>query len=186
MTRQRIVATLAGLSLAAILSNGCFLQTVKLVSIDLGNVSAVNGATLYSRYVDLEAENSTYRDNKDKFSNVEDVAVLGTFKNNLGTGVNAEVWIVRNPSTPLTTEASVRSAGTLVWSLTLGPNESKSLHWDNAADLFNDAGKDAVKDELEGDAVFTLYVIGSTGTYDVTATNASVAVVIGIDPFGAP
>ena len=42
----------------------------------------------------------------------------------------------------------------------------------------------AVKDELEGDAVFTIYVFGSTGTYDVTVTNGVVAALIYIGVVG--
>ena len=189
MTRDRIAPTLAGVALIAMLAGGCILQVVKLVDINLGNISAVNGAASAGKYVDLAAENSTYKDNKDKFSDVVDVAVLGTFKNNLAAPVSADVWIVEKPSSSalLPNLAAVQSAGGIkVWSLALAANETKSLTWDNSAALFTTAGKGALKSELEGDAIFTLYVFGDTGTYNVTATNASVAVMIDVMPLGGP
>lgn len=188
MTRRRLIGTLAGLAALGVLASGC-LQIVKLVKVDLGTLSAVNGAATAGKYVDLASESSTYKDNKGKFSDVADVAVLGTFKNNLATPVSAQVWIVQQPASPalLTDLASVQAAGgVMVWSLALGANETKSLTWDNAAALFTAQGKQALKNELEGDAIFTLYVFGNTGTYDITATNAAVAVMIDVNPVGGP
>lgn len=189
MTRERMVPTLAAIAVLAVLAGGCLLQVVKLVTIELGNISAVNGAASAGKYVDLAAENSTYKDNKDKFSDVVDVAVLGTFKNNLGAAVKADVWIVEKPSGSalLPDLAAVQSAGGIkVWSLALAANETKTLTWDNSAALFTSAGKAALKSELEGDAIFTLYVFGDTGTYSITVTNASVPVMIDVMPLGAP
>jgi hypothetical protein len=154
------------------------------VSVGLGNLSAVNGAASAGKYVDLAAENSTYRDNKDKFESVDDVAVLGTFKNNLSNSVHADVYVVESPASSalLPDLAAVQAAhGVLAWSMTLGPNETRTLSWDASANLMTSAGKRALEDELAGDAKFTVYVFGNTGTYDITVTNASVAVMIVAD-----
>ena len=186
MTRHEKFGIPVALALTLLVSAGC-LQVVKLVDISLGNLSAVNGAASAGKYVDLASENSTYADNKDKFSDVSDVAVLGTFKNNLSSPVSAEVWIVEAPlnSTLLPDRAAVIAAGGVqLWSVALAGNETLNLTWDNSAGLFTNKG--ALESELEGDAVFTLYVFGSTTTYDVTVTGASVAVMIGADLFGGP
>lgn len=185
-TRGRVIAILACLTFVGLIG-GCLIQIVKLVTVEMGNLSAINGASSAGMYVDLAEENSTYADNKDKFVDVVDVAVLGLFKNNLGAAVSADVWIVESPSDPLLLPdlAAVQAAGgKKVWSLSLGPNESKALTWDNSAALFTAAGKAALKNELEEDALFTLYVFGDTDTYDVTVTDASVAVMIDVTPSG--
>jgi len=187
MIRNRIPAMLPGLVLIAAVATGCF-DTVKLVSISLGNLRALDRAfPPAGAYVDLAADNSTYADNKSKFSDVADVAVLGTFRNNSGAAVSADVWIVENPTDSglLPDLAAVQAAGgKRVWSLALAANETKVLDWGNSAPLFTSAGKIALKSELEHEAIFTLYVFGSTGSYDITATNASVAVMVYIDFIG--
>jgi hypothetical protein len=181
MRNNRTFAIGAGLALAALLATGC-LQVVKLVTISLGNLSVVSGASSAGVYVDLPTENSTYRDNQNKFKSIEDVAVLGTFKNNLSAPVSADVYLVRAPanSALLPNLSAVTAAGGIkVWSVGLAASETKSLTWDNSAALFASGGKLAIKDELGSDGIFALYVFGSTGTYDITVTGGAFAVMIG-------
>lgn len=162
---------------------GC-VQLVKLVTVALGNLSAVNGAAAAGKYVDLAAENRTYADNRDKFKNVDDVAVLGTFRNNAGAAVSADVWIVTNPSGTalLPNLAAVQTAGGVkLWSMSLAANETKNVTWNDSARLVTPVGRTALKDELAGDATFTLYVFGSTGTYNISVTNGQVVAMIVTD-----
>jgi hypothetical protein len=187
MKRYATFAIPLALALTLLVSAGC-LQVVKLVSLSLGNLSAVNGAASAGRFVDVDAENSTYHDNKSKFKDVSDVAVLGTFTNNTANPVNADVWIVESQTgLPLLANlAAVQGAGgVLMWSMSLGANETKTLSWDNSAALFTSDGKTALESELEGDAKFGLYIFGNTGTYNITVTGASVEVMIGAD-FSGP
>ena len=187
MRRVHTVPLLAGLALAAVALTGCW-GVVKLVQVSIGNLHADSAAPISAGYyINLEEESSEYADHKDKFDDVEDVVVLGTFENNLSSPVDAEVWIVTAPSSSalLPSKAAVQAAGgTLAFSMSLAGNETKEVDWQTSADLFTDAGKEAVKDELEGDAVFTIYVFGSTGTYDVTVTNGVVAALIYIGVVG--
>ncbi len=172
--------------LAAVPLTGCW-DIVKLISVSLGNLSAVNGASSAGKYIDWEIESSDYADHKDKFDDVEDVVVLGTFTNNLSTPVSAEVWIVNNPSssTLLPDKAAVQAAGgVLSFSMSLAGNETKNVDWDTSAGLFTDAGKDLLVDSLEGDTPIAVYVFGSTGTYDIDVTNAQFVAVIYIGFIG--
>jgi hypothetical protein len=184
MRHNRTFAIGAGLALAAFLVSGCILQIVKLVTINLGTLSAVNGAASAGLYVNLPLDNSTYRDYKNKFANIQDVAVLGTFKNNLGTAVSADVYLVRTPAgSPLlpnlTAVTDPPANGIKVWSVALAANETKTLTWDNSAALFTSAGKVAITAELMDDGIFALYVFGDTGTYNITVTGGSFDVMIG-------
>jgi len=186
MTRYARIGVPIVLALTLLGSTGC-MQVVKLVTIDLGNLSAQNGAASAGKFIDLAAENSTYRDHRDDFSYVHDVAILGTFKNNLASPVNAEVYLVPQPAGQalLPDKAAVIAAGgVLIWDTGLAGNETLNLQWDHSARQLKNRG--TIQSELEGDATFTIYVFGSTGTYDITATNASFAVMIGADLFGAP
>ncbi len=181
MRPHRTFTILASLAAAALWTGGC-LQVVKLVTVNLGNLSAVNGAASAGKYVNLPAENGTYRDHRSDFKTIEDVAVLGTFKNNLATPVSADVYLLAAPASAalLPNLAAVTGAGGVrVWSVALAANETKTLSWDNSAGLFTSGGKSALEDELGDDGVFALYVFGSTGTYNVTVTQGAFAVMIG-------
>ena len=184
MKRLRLI--IPGLALAALTTTGCFLLTAQIiVSTSLGNLSAINGAASAGKYIDLSVESSDYADHKDKLKDIPDIAVLGTIKNNLASPVSADVWLVTNPSGSalLPSLAAVQAAGGIkVWSLGLAASETKTIDWDTSATLFTPAGKAALINDIKGDGIFTLYVFGSTDTYNLTVTNGVVVVIISAAP----
>jgi hypothetical protein len=56
------------------------------------------------------------------------------------------------------------------------------VNWDTSAGLFTAAGKTTLKNEIKGDGIFTLYLFGSSTTYDIQVTNAVVVAVISASP----
>lgn len=174
------------IALAALTATGCFLISGQIVvSANLGDLHAVNGLSSVGMYVDLSAESPDYKKHKDKLKDIVDIAVLGTFRNNLAVPVSGEVWIVPSPSSAalLADQASVTAAGGLkLWAMSLGANETRKVDWDASAGLFTAAGKTTLKNEIKGDGVFTLYLFGSTTTYDIEVTNAVVVAVISANP----
>jgi hypothetical protein len=66
--------------------------------------------------------------------------------------------------------------------MSLGANETRKVDWDTSAGLFTAAGKTALKNEIKGDGIFTLYLFGSTATYDIEVTNAVVVAIISATP----
>ncbi|HTK32723.1 MAG TPA: hypothetical protein VL332_12265 [Candidatus Saccharimonadaceae bacterium] len=184
MNRLRLL--IPSVALAALTATGCFLVTGQfIVSVALGNLSAVNGLSSAGKYIDLAAESSDYKDHKSKLKDIPDIAVLGTIKNNLPAPVSGEVWLVPNPSgsTLLADKTAVQAAGGIkVWSLALAANETRNIDWDTSAGLFTSAGKAALTSDIKGDGIFALYVFGSTATYDLTITNGQIVVVISAGP----
>lgn len=182
---RKLGLSLAVLTLASLTLVGCF-QIHKFFSISMGTLSAQNGATSAGYYVDLEAESSVYRDNKDKFDDIADCAILGQFANNGASAVSADLWIVPTDTAPVTRDlAGVQAAGGVkMWSFALSAGETKSIDWNQSAGLFTASGKSALKAEIEGDGQFSVYIFGNTGTYDITATNASFVVIMAVSGFG--
>jgi hypothetical protein len=174
------------IALAALTATGCFLISGQIVvSANLGDLHAVNGLSSVGMYVDLSAESSDYKDHKDKLKDIVDIAVLGTFKNNLAVPVSGEVWIVPSPSGIglLADQTAVIAAGGIkLWSMALGASETRKVDWDASAALFTPAGKTTLKNEIKGDGAFTLYLFGSTATYDIQVTKAVVVAVISANP----
>ena len=190
MSRRPALWLYGGLVLTLLLNTSCF-RVLKLFSVEMGNLSAVNGASSAGKYIILEDESSDYADNKDKIKSVEEYTLLGTIQNNLSAPVSADVWIVEGPASPalLSDLAAVQAAGGVkILTVALGADETKDLQWGRSnlqiafEQLFNPgASDDPVIRELEGDGVFTLYVFGSTSTYDVTVTNAQFVVTVYVD-----
>jgi len=174
------------IALAALTATGCFLISGQIVvSANLGDLHAVDGLSAIGTYVDLSVLSPDYKKHKDKLKDIVDIAVLGTFKNNLGAPVSGEVWIVPNPagSGLLASQGAVVAAGGIkLWSMTLAANETRKVDWDTSAGLFTPAGKTLLKNEIKGDGIFTLYLFGSTTNYDILVTNAVVVAVISASP----
>lgn len=174
------------IALAALTATGCFLISGQIVvSADLGDLHAVNGLSSVGTYVDLSVLSPDYKKHKDKLKDIVDIAVLGTFQNNLAAPVSGEVWIVPSPSGSglLTSQSAVIAAGGIkLWAMALGANETRKVTWDTSAGLFTAAGKTTLKNEIKGDGIFTLYLFGSSTTYDIQVTNAVVVAVISASP----
>ncbi len=173
---KRFAKIAALLAVAAVLAGttGCF-KVLKLFSVATGNLSAVNGPTSAGKYIVLADESSDYADNKDKLKTIDEYGLLGTIKNNLAAPVTAEVWIVENPagSALLGDKTAVQNAGgKKLLTMNLAANETKQITWGNSWFALFTPANDPVVDELLGDATFTIYVFGSTATYDIDVTNA--------------
>lgn len=165
------------LSLAALLSAGCFLISGQFsVVFEFDTPLNVNSAsTIFGQLVDLSTVDE-YNDNKDKLDTVADLALLGQFVNT-GVATTIEVWMVADPGAPLTTDSAIRAAGTRIWGpFDLGVGETKSIGWDQSAQLF--VGRQALVDEIKGDGEFSLYAIGSSAPYSFRVENGAMIAVI--------
>jgi hypothetical protein len=172
-----------GLLLAGLLSSGCIITSAQItISYDLPATFRSNtSTTVAGEFVDLNTIGD-YKDHKDKLKGLVDLAVLGKFKNNLGTAVKGEVWIYPDLSAlPVTlpNAATIRSGGILLWGpLSLGGNQEKQIGWDESAGLFSKTGKASLINQIKGDGQFVLYVIGDTGTFDFTITNGALVLTL--------
>jgi hypothetical protein len=177
---MRITRRVAAGALAVLLSAGCIMSAQILISFDIPNLSFTNTNPVNSIAIDLNTI-SDYTDNKDKIDDVSDMALLGIFANNDGSSpLNVVVWM-----TP--TDQGAQSAGNIptlpgavkVWGdFALAPGETKQIGWDESAKLFNDAGLDALLEEIKGDGRFALYAIGATGTFDMSITSGSLVMTL--------
>jgi hypothetical protein len=157
---------LPGLALAALTLGGCFITSGQIfVHYALPNPFTIAGADGFERVsVDLSTVKD-YQDNKDKLKDITDIAVVGTFTNQAGTGGGVEVWITPD-ATNLGDPAAITAGATKLW----GPGaigatgSSVTIGWDESAKLFNPAGKAILLQEAKGDGQFTLYAIGTPGS----------------------
>ncbi len=165
------------LSLAALMSAGCFLISGQFsVVFEFDTPIQVNTATTVTgQLVDLSTVDE-YNDNRDKIDTVSDLALLGQFTNN-GPATTVEVWMVASPGAMLTTDSAIRAAGQRIWGpFTLGAGETRSIGWDQSAQLF--VGRAALVSEIKGDGEFALYAIGSSAPYSFTIENGAMVAVI--------
>lgn len=183
---------LPALALAAIASAGCFLISGQfVVHFQMPTPYNVTIApTLASVDVDLNTV-SEYSDHKDELKRVDDLALIGSFKNNSGAPTTVVCWIVPSGAANLTL-AQLHAQGTRLWGpLTLAANETKKIDWNGSAALFT--GRQALINEIKGDGHFALYVTdgaaldtqpgtapaGGLSTFDVTITDGALIAVIG-------
>ncbi|HYJ33679.1 MAG TPA: hypothetical protein VE326_10710 [Candidatus Binatia bacterium] len=159
---------------------GCILTSGQFtLDFDLPDVTATSATGIVGEQIDLNDE-SDYKDHKDNVKDISDFAVLGTFHNTGLTDVDIEVYMTRDLTT-LTDAATIRSTGIKLW----GPFQvpaggTKTIDWDASAALFTAAGKAAVLQEAKGDGNFTLYAVGSAGTYQFDVENGKLVLVIDV------
>ena len=168
---------LAVLAVAALGAAGCFLVSGQfVVTYALPSpFTAVAGATLNGVFVDLNTIRE-YTDNKAELKRVDDLAIVGEFRNNTGSTANVEAWIVPSGAFNLTS-AQLASQGTRLWGpLSVGANSTEKVNWDRSATLFK--GREVLVQEIKGDGRFALYVIAN-GAFSVTVTDGAVIAVIG-------
>jgi hypothetical protein len=61
----------------------------------------------------------------------------------------------------------------------IGANQTVQIDWNKSASLFTKAGKDAIfKEAKDGDGDFSLYAIGSSGTYDFDIKNGALVLIL--------
>lgn len=169
------------LLLAALTASGCWLVSGQfLVSYDLPNPLTVAGPGAPVRAsVDLNTI-SEYADHKSDLKGLADCALLGSFKNNIGTALTLEVWLTPGATNHATDGALVGDASAVrVWGpLSLGASQTVKIGWDQSAKLFSNTGKAALLKEVKGDGAFTLYARGTGAGYNFTVNNGVAVVVI--------
>lgn len=167
--------------LAALMAAGCvllsgqFIVTYEFADHGFDPVTVTSPTDLLGVQVNLN-EVSEYRDHHENLVSVVDMALLGKVTNLTGTATTVEVWMVKSPGAPLTTDAAVRAAGERIWGpLSVGPNATVQIDWNSSAKLFT--GRQALVDEIKGDGRFDLYALGS-GSYSFRVNNGALVVVV--------
>ena len=188
MKKLRIL--LPAILLAAIGSAGCFLLSGQFViNFDLPTPYTVTTtATLASIDVDLNTIRD-YADHKNELKRIEDLALVGSFKNNAASSATVYCWIVPSGAANLSL-SQLQAQGVVLWGpLTLAGLETKKVDWNASAALFK--GRQTLINEIKGDGHFALYVTdtgssptpgpnptGVLPTFNVTITNGSLIAVI--------
>ncbi len=169
--------TVPVLALAALAAAGCFLISGQFVVHYAfpTPLSLVAGGTLTGVDVDLNTV-SEYNDHKEKLKRIEDLALVGDFRNNTGAAASIEAWIVPGAALNLSL-AQVQAQGVRLWGpLSAGANSTVSVNWDQSSTLF--VGRQTLIDEIKGDGRFSVYVVAN-GAFNLTLTNAALIVVVG-------
>ena len=164
------------LALAALAAAGCFLVSGQfVVNYVLPTPLRVTAAvTLTGVDVDLNSIGD-YNDHKSDLKRVDDLALIGDFKNNAGSAATVEVWLVASAALALT-PAQLTAQGVRLWGpLSVAAGGTEHVDWNRSAKLF--VGRQSLIDEIKGDGHFSLYVIAN-GTFDVTVTNGAVIAVV--------
>ena len=164
-------------ALAALAAAGCFLVSGQfVVSYALPTPLHVTAAaTLTGVDVNLNTIGE-YSDHKNDLKRVDDLALIGDFKNNAGSAAAVETWIVPAGTLGLTA-AQLTAQGSKLWGpLSVGAGATEKVDWNRSAGLF--VGRQSLIDEIKGDGHFSLYVIAS-GAFDLTLSNGAVIAVIG-------
>jgi hypothetical protein len=187
MRHLRLLALVLPLTLC-----GCLLTTGQIaIDFDLGTVNVTDPDNLVAEQVDLNTIQD-YVDHKDDISGVSDLALLGEITNNLGSlsktggktvlGGDPTLFVeayITPTTTNYDTDTEVRANAVKLWGpLLVPPGATVNIDWDNSAALFSFAGKGTLINEIKGDGVFTIYVLGSSGFYDFTVTNATLVLTL--------
>ena len=188
MRSLRMVALVLPLMLC-----GCLLTTGQVsVDFDLGTINVATPLNLVAQQVDLNTI-SDYVDHKDNIRGVSDLALLGTITNNIAaalstpgskftqggpTDLNVEAWITPT-TTNYVTDAQVRANAVKLWGPLLVPaGATVNIDWDDSAALFTPLGKATLLQEIKGDGVFTIYLLGTSGFYNFTVDNATLVLTL--------
>jgi hypothetical protein len=157
---------------------GCVLTSGQfLIDFELGDFSTTTETAVARQDVDLTTEED-YNDHKEDLQTLSDVAVLGTLTNNGGAAINVEVWMTTAPSS-YTTSVEVMNNAVKLWGpFTVAANASKTVGWDESADLFTKVGKELLIQEIKGDGQFTVYAIAAEATYSFEVQNGVLALVL--------
>jgi hypothetical protein len=164
---------------------GCLLTTGQIaIDYDLGTINVTDSDNLVAEQVDLNTIED-YTEHKDELTGVSDMALLGTITNNLGATsklpvlgggdptLHLEAWITA-ATTNYTTEAQVRANAIKLWGpLVVPPGETVQIDWNDSAALFTPYGKGTLINEMKGDGVFTIYLVGTSGFYNFTVENTT-------------
>ena len=163
----------------ALAASGCVLTSGQfLIDFELDDFTATTQSTVTREDVDLNTEED-YNEHKEDLETLSDVAVLGTLNNTGAAPINVEVWMTAASSPTYTTSAEVIANATRLWGPFQVPaNSSKTVDWDESADLFRSAGKELLIQEIKGDGQFTVYAIAAEETYSFEVQNGVLALVL--------
>ena len=179
MKRHAWIILALGLGLAF---PGCILTSGQIeISFELDDAIGISETGLAAEVVDLSTEEE-YADNKDKLEGLTDLAVLGKITNNDTNPLNVEVWITPD-STNHATETQLKAdpkAMKLWGPLSLAAGASSVVAWNESSKMFTSTGRALLLQEVKGDGKFTVYAIGSTGTYDFSIEKGVVVLVLDI------
>jgi len=164
------------LALAALAAAGCFLVSGQfVVNYTLPTPFTAAGAiTLTGVSVDLNTVGE-YSKHKGDLQRVDDVVLIGDFKNNTGSTASVETWLVPSGSTSLLA-TQLATNGVKLWGpLSIAAGATEHVDWNRSSTLF--VGRQALIDEIKGDGKFSLYIVAN-GTFDITVTDGAVIAVI--------
>lgn len=166
------------LLVAPLVLAGCILTTGQItIDFDLGTITVSSPTNLEARDVDLNTI-SDYTDHKDNLEGLADLALLGTVTNNGSSTINVEAYITTS-QTAYTTETQVRTNGTKIWGpFTVPGSSTVTVGWDESAKLFTPVGKALLLDEIKGDGIFTVYLLGTAGTYNFTVNDGTLVLTL--------
>ena len=171
---------LPGLALTALAGTGCILLSTQIFAhFNLTNPFTINsaGSTFQREAVDLSTVKD-YKDNKDKLKGLSDIALVGKFTNVAGPAGSVEVWITAG-TTNLASVAAIQGGSTKLWSASIGAAPAVlNIGWNESAKHFNAAGKKILIDQVLGTGIFTIYVIGTAGSYQIKVDNGAIILVI--------
>jgi hypothetical protein len=161
----------------ALAAPGCVLTSGQfLIDFELDDFSTTTNTAVTRMEVDLNTEED-YDEHKDELKALADVAVLGTIVNG-ATPINAEVWMTAG-TTNYTTATEVKDNATRLWGpLSVAANETKTVDWNESANLFSETGKALLINEIKGDGMFTVYMIAAEDTYSFEVQNGVLALVL--------
>lgn len=187
MRHLRMLALVLPLTLC-----GCLLTTGQIaIDFDLGTINVTDPDNLIAEQVDLNTIED-YVDHKDDISGVSDLALLGEITNNLGSlsktggktvqGGDPTLFVeayITPTTTTYDTDAEVRANATKLWGpLLVPPGATVNIDWDDSAALFSFDGKGVLINEIKGDGVFTIYLLGTSGFYNFTIENATLVLTL--------
>jgi hypothetical protein len=159
------------LLVAPLVLAGCILTTGQItVDFDLADTTVTSPNNIEAKDVDLNTLED-YADHKDDLKGLSDLALLGEVTNNGASTIGIEAWVTTT-ETSYTTEAQVRANATKVWGpFNVAAGQTVNIGWDESAKLFTTVGKQLMIDEVKGDGIFTVYLIGTAGTYSFEVHN---------------
>jgi hypothetical protein len=164
-TKSRVL--LATLGLSALALTGCFItQAQVFANFALPNPFTIDSTTDPFERINVDLNTiSDYVEHKDKLETLSDIAIVGTFTNQSGPAGSVEAWITAD-ATNYTTVGQIKANGVKLWAGSIGAApSSRTIGWDESAEMFNPAGKTMLLEEAKGDGVFTIYTFGTAGNY---------------------
>lgn len=179
---KTLKTTTIALAAAAALAAGCILTSGQIFAhFDLPDPFTINStSSAFERVVvDLNTIEE-YEEHKDKLKGLSDVALVGRFTNVGGQAGAVEVWMTAG-ITNHATATEVRANGVRLWgpgTLPAGAGAVRTIGWDESAALFTAEGKRLLIQETKGDGTFTIYAIGTAGTYEIRVDNGALILTI--------